>query len=201
MRFKGKLLQWYDDKAFGFIKPNSGGEDVFIHKTAFSNRQRIPKINDVITFSITKDNQGRYCADKATYSGEKLIKRQAKGVSKFSVYLSVSFLGLLILAVITNHMPGNLLIAYLVLSSVTFIVYALDKSKAQRGAWRTAESSLHLLALVGGWPGAAIAQQILRHKSKKRDFRIMFWFTVIINCTALIWLMSAQGAQLLLMLK
>lgn len=66
MRLKGKLIKWDDQKAFGFIAPNGGGDHVFIHKTAFSNRQRIPKINDTITFSISQDTQGRYCADEAT---------------------------------------------------------------------------------------------------------------------------------------
>ena len=60
MRLKGKLIKWNEDKAFGFIAPNGGGDHVFIHKTAFSNRKRTPKINDVITFSISKDKQGRY---------------------------------------------------------------------------------------------------------------------------------------------
>jgi cold shock CspA family protein len=60
MRMKGKLIKWNDDKAFGFIAPNGGGDHVFIHKTALSNRKRIPKINDVITFTISKDKQGRY---------------------------------------------------------------------------------------------------------------------------------------------
>ena len=69
MRLKGKLVNWNEKKAFGFIVPNGGGNHVFIHKKAFSNRQRTPKINDVITYSITKDNQGRYCADEATFLG------------------------------------------------------------------------------------------------------------------------------------
>jgi cold shock CspA family protein len=60
MRMKGKLIKWNDDKAFGFIAPNGGGDHVFIDKTALSNRKRIPKINDVITFTISKDKQGRY---------------------------------------------------------------------------------------------------------------------------------------------
>jgi cold shock CspA family protein len=94
MQLKGKLIKWNNEKVFGFIAPNGGGEHVFIHKTAFSNRQRTPQINNVITFSITKDNQGRFCADEAIFSGEKLIKRQAKSINKFSIYLSVIFLGI-----------------------------------------------------------------------------------------------------------
>ena len=201
MRLKGKLFKWNDEKAFGFIVPNGGGDHVFIHKNAFSNRKRTPQINDVITFSITKDKHGLYCADEATFSGEKLKKKQAKSISKFSIYLSVAFLGLMVAALSMNYIPKNLVLAYLGCSIVTFIAYAFDKSKAKRGAWRTPESTLHVFALIGGWPGAAIAQQTLRHKSQKRDFRIVFWLTVIVNCGALVWLTSSNGAHLLSMFK
>ncbi|MFC4281969.1 DUF1294 domain-containing protein [Thalassotalea piscium] len=60
---------------------------------------------------------------------------------------------------------------------------------------------LHILALLGGWPGAAVAQEILRHKAKKRDFRVIFWLTVMINCGALIWLMSKGSNALLVLLS
>jgi len=201
MRLKGKLIKWNEDKAFGFIVPNGGGEHVFIHKTALSNRKRTPKVNDVITFSITKDKQGRYCADDATFSGEKLKKKQAKSASKFSIYLSVIFLGLIVAAFFMDYIPKNLVLLYFGASIVTFIAYASDKSKAQRNAWRTPESTLHSLALIGGWAGAAIAQQTLRHKSQKRDFRSVFWLTVIVNCGTLAWLMSSNGAHLMSMFK
>jgi uncharacterized membrane protein YsdA (DUF1294 family)/cold shock CspA family protein len=201
MRLQGKLHKWNNEKAFGFITPNSGGDNVFIHKTAFENRRRTPKTNDVITFSIAKDQQGRYCAANAIYLGEKPIKKQTKGISKFSIYLSVTFLGLLMVALLLNSIPQTLALAYLALSVLTYMIYALDKSKAQRGAWRISETSLHFLALIGGWPGGAIAQQLLRHKSKKRSFRLVFLLTVIINCITLAWLTSASGEPLLRMLK
>jgi uncharacterized membrane protein YsdA (DUF1294 family)/cold shock CspA family protein len=201
MRLKGKLIKWNDEKAFGFIVPNGGGDHVFIHKSAFSNRQRTPQIKDIITFSITKDKQGRYCADEATFSGEKLKKKQARNVSKFSIYLSVIFLVLMMAALVIGRMPINLVLLYLGGSTLTFILYAYDKSKAKRGAWRTPESTLHLFALAGGWPGAAIAQQTLRHKSQKKEFRFVFWLTVIANFCALAWLMSPNGEQLLNIFK
>jgi len=201
MRLKGKLIKWDDEKAFGFIVPNGGGDHVFIHKSAFSNRQKTPQIKDIITFSITKDKQGRYCAGEATFSGEKLKKKQAKNVSKFSIYLSVIFLVLMMAALVIGRMPINLVLLYLGGSTLTFILYAYDKSKAKRGAWRTPESTLHLFALVGGWPGAAIAQQTLRHKSQKKEFRFVFWLTVIANFCALAWLMSSNGEQLMNIFK
>ncbi|MCW8831935.1 MAG: cold shock and DUF1294 domain-containing protein [Colwellia sp.] len=201
MRLKGKLINWKGDKGFGFIMPNGGGEHVFIHKTAFVNRQRTPKINDVITFSISKDKQGRYCANEASYSGEKLKKKQASKVNKFSIYLAVLYLIAIFGAFIFGYLPSFIALAYLALSMITFIVYAADKSKAKRGARRTPENTLHLLALLGGWPGAAIAQQTLRHKSQKRAFRIAYWLTVMINCGAFAWLLSPNGSNILTLLK
>lgn len=70
---------------------------------------------------------------------------------------------------------------YAVASLLTFVVYAIDKSAARRGTWRTSERTLHCLALVGGWPGALLAQQWLRHKSSKPKFRVVFWSTVALN--------------------
>jgi uncharacterized membrane protein YsdA (DUF1294 family) len=80
--------------------------------------------------------------------------------------------------------------AYAGMSLLTFIVYAMDKSAAEAGRWRTAESTLHLLALAGGWPGALLAQRWLRHKSAKRKFRVVFWATVLLNVTGLVLLGS-----------
>lgn len=82
-------------------------------------------------------------------------------------------------------------------SLVTFVFYALDKNAARKGAWRIPEAQLHLFALIGGWPGAMIAQQTLRHKSKKPSFRFVFWLTVLLNIAAVIWLLTPEGAAIL----
>jgi uncharacterized membrane protein YsdA (DUF1294 family) len=75
---------------------------------------------------------------------------------------------------------------YLALSAATLIAYAADKSAASSGAWRTPESTLHMLAVAGGWPGALLAQQFLRHKSTKQPFRQVFWATALLNVVGLV---------------
>jgi uncharacterized membrane protein YsdA (DUF1294 family) len=51
-----------------------------------------------------------------------------------------------------------------------------------------------MIALFGGWPGALVAQRVLRHTSSKASFQATFWATVLINCGVLGWLLTAKGA-------
>ena len=86
------------------------------------------------------------------------------------------------------------LFTYLGASILTFLTYMFDKSAARSNQWRTPERTLHLLGLIGGWPGALIAQKLLRHKTKKLSFRVVFWTTVLLNCSGLVWLLSYSGS-------
>lgn len=91
--------------------------------------------------------------------------------------------------------PKLVLGIYIGLSLATFLVYAWDKSAARRGAWRTSERTLHLLGVAGGWPGAVLAQNHLRHKSSKPSFRNIFWVTVVINCAVFAFLFTPDGLE------
>jgi uncharacterized membrane protein YsdA (DUF1294 family) len=63
--------------------------------------------------------------------------------------------------------------------------------------WRTYESTLHILGLIGGWPGALIVQRMFRHKNRKRKLHIVFWLSVTINCGLLVWPAAKPGATLI----
>ncbi len=123
--------------------------------------------------------------------------RRASGNGALGLLFAGVFLGFVAVAAMVGKLPLLLVGLYVLASLVTFAAYALDKSAAQKNQWRTQESTLHLFALLGGWPGAMAAQQILRHKSIKGSFRFVFWLTVIANCAALGWLMSPAGAPLI----
>lgn len=110
------------------------------------------------------------------------------------VIAAIACLALAAGAAFAGKLPFTILGLYLAASAIAFIAYALDKSAARKDQWRTPENTLHFFALVGGWPGALAAQGLLRHKSKKRSFQIVFWITVILNCGALAWLFSPWGA-------
>jgi uncharacterized membrane protein YsdA (DUF1294 family)/cold shock CspA family protein len=197
MRTKGKITTWNDEKGFGFITPISGGKQVFVHIKAFGNRNQRPGINQLVTYALSSDVKGRPCATKATLAGDRLPERVKSSIDSLLVIVAVVFLGIVGFSVLTAKMPPLVLVLYMAASLLTFIMYAIDKSAAQKGAWRTQESTLHLLSLVGGWPGALVAQQKLRHKSKKQSFRSAFWLTVLMNCGLFIWLLTPTGADTL----
>ena len=92
--------------------------------------------------------------------------------------------------IITSQQPMFITKVYAVIASVAFIAYVIDKAAAQGNRWRIPESTLHALALLGGWPGAMLAQTLLRHKSVNREFRLIFWMTVAINLLGLGWLVT-----------
>lgn len=70
---------------------------------------------------------------------------------------------------------GNLLLsiaAYvLAINALEFLAFAWDKHCARKGMWRISESTLLLLALIGGSLGAIAGQRVLRHKTRKEPFR------------------------------
>ena len=83
---------------------------------------------------------------------------------------------------------------------LTFIFYALDKSAAKNGKWRTSENTLHFLGIIGGWTGSLLAQRFLRHKTKKQPFKAILWMTIFLNLTFLAWLIYTQSYQQLISL-
>lgn len=115
--------------------------------------------------------------------------KRPQAVSLLSL-IPLLFLGALGLGAYLAFIPTPFIYTYLIASSLTLGVYAKDKAAARSGRRRTPERRLHLLAVAGGWPGAMLAQQWLRHKTVKHPFRLIFWLTVILNLGAAFLLLN-----------
>jgi len=108
---------------------------------------------------------------------------------------TIAFAGAFVILDLHWWMPA----LYGVMSVITFMAYGLDKAAARRAGPRTSEQTLLSLGLLCGWPGALVAQQVFRHKTRKRSFRRAFWRTVVLNVlllAAFITLATTQGWDL-----
>jgi len=197
MRYKGKIDSWKDDRGFGFIAPKPGGHKVFVHISSFLNRKRRPAGNEIVSYALKTDAKGRPQAVSVEFSDEPVSIVSPASWSKAALIFAAAFVSFVASATLIGRLPLAVLGIYLVTSVIAFIAYALDKSAAKNDKWRTPESTLHLFAAVGGWPGALAAQRLLRHKSKKQSFQIVFWGTVVLNCCVLGYLFTPSGAELI----
>jgi uncharacterized membrane protein YsdA (DUF1294 family) len=66
-------------------------------------------------------------------------------------------------------------------SSLAFGLYWDDKRSAEAARWRTRESTLHLVEIIGGWPGSFLGQRIFRHKIRKTRYQVVFWLIVVLH--------------------
>ena len=189
MRHQGRIAKWNDERGFGFISPSEGGGSVFVHISSFPRSDRRPSADEAVSYTLAFDAHGRPQANDVRFivgprSGSPMRQIPRSGIA-LPIAFAMSFLIALAALVAVGWLEMSWLALYYGASIITYGVYARDKTAAQNAGWRTPEPTLHLMSLVGGWPGALIAQVLLRHKTRKPSFLIGYWFTVIVNCIAL----------------
>ena len=197
-RFDGVVKSWNDERAFGFIEPAQGGQEIFVHITAFPRGDQPPQRNQRVSFEIELNRDGRKRVRNARLvrPAQAPRSRPPRAGAQWggaSLFVVPAFLVLYLVVALIWRVPNMVALVYLGLSAVCYVAYAADKLAAKYGGWRTKESTLLLIGLAGGWPGALLAQQFLRHKSVKASFRTAFWITVILNVMAFVALSSPQG--------
>lgn len=193
---RGEVSEWNDERGFGFIRPDTGGDRVFFHISAFTGRGIRPVAGTVVDYDATVGDKGV----KATRVSVRGANRNAPAVSRrgaWRVVVGLAALALVAGLVAVGMLPGVILPLYCGASLLLFLMYALDKRAARRSGRRTPESTLQMVALSGGWPGALIAQHVFRHKSVKASFQRVFWLVVVANGIAL-WLVSRPAGSAVL---
>jgi uncharacterized membrane protein YsdA (DUF1294 family)/cold shock CspA family protein len=200
MRFDGTIKTWNDDRGFGFIIPAQGGQEIFFHIKAFRSGGR-PQVGQAVTFEVELGPEGKKRAKvvEPLRSARPAVHRMREGPAQWgtSTYFAIpAFLVLYLVAAVLWRVPAWVAVVYVGASVLAFLIYAADKSAAVADTWRVSESTLLAIGLLGGWPGAIVAQQLLRHKSSKASFRSAFWGTVMLNVAAFLLVFSPLGKQL-----
>jgi uncharacterized membrane protein YsdA (DUF1294 family)/cold shock CspA family protein len=195
MRFDGKITSWDDDRGFGFIEPALGGEEIFVHVKAISRLRGRPRIAQLVSFEVERGAKGKKRAKnvepmRPAPRSRATSRAAATETGTATLFAIPAFLIIYLIVALLWHPSRVVAFIYLGFSAITYKMYASDKAAATRGSGRTPENTLHFIALLGGWPGALIAQQRLRHKSSKQPFRTVFWLTVVANVTAFVVLSS-----------
>lgn len=191
----GTISNWNEEKGFGFIYPKSGGKEIFVHISDYSRAHKKPCKGLEVEYLVSKDQKGRRCAAEVRpLNGHKKNSREIRQ-KILSILIFAGFAFVIYILFYSRLIPLAIVGLYAVMSVIAFAIYAKDKSAAGWGTRRTPENTLHTLSLLGGWPGAAVAQSFLRHKSKKLSFRFTYWVTVIVNCGALYWLVTPEGSM------
>ena len=174
----GKIVEWDSKRGFGFMQ--CGSARVFLHRRDFTGRRKDIELGDRISFLMGVDAQGRPCAKWAGHVGH------GGTLNDLHILLLV---GLIILpGIALSRITGQWMYAVGYLAGInllTFLFYLHDKWRARNKGWRIPEAHLHLLELLGGWPAAFLSQHILRHKTSKLSYQIIFWLIVVLyQCAA-----------------
>ena len=140
----------------------------------------------MVVYTLSQDQHQRTCAINVRFAAKDAVKKDAH-LERLSTVIVVSlFFWVLLLGTWIIPLTPWILVLYGISSSITYGLYALDKIRAQQGEWRISENTLHLLELAGGWPGALLAQEYVRHKTVKTSYQFTFWFMVGGNLVLLI---------------
>lgn len=151
----------------------------------------MPMVGDRLSFTVERGPDGRTRATHVRPTGTVASARRPR-LEPSAPWdpLSMAAIPLLLLVymgtAVATPVPAWWPLLYLLMSTLTFFVYAYDKSAAVRGERRISERTLLLLSLFSGWPGGLIARKWLRHKSSKPSFREGFRVTVLLNLVGFI---------------
>lgn len=190
----GVLQHWDDDRGFGFITDKKG-RDIFVHVSAFGRIRSRPKAGEKVLFRVEPDAAKGVRAvevERCWRPGHLLLPEFL-----FPVVLVALFYGGLWLLFQHNAFRFFLFAFLLLLAGLTFLAFGLDKRAALNERQRVPEKTLHVLSLLGGWPGGLLARPVFRHKTRKQPFSAIFWLVIVINLVALgAFLFSPQTAAL-----
>ncbi|ENU29078.1 hypothetical protein F991_03208 [Acinetobacter sp. CIP-A165] len=199
MRDQGRLVEWFDDKGYGFIQPNDAKKErVFLHIKDFVRTGPRPIVGCALDYLVILDERGRYRAQQVVYlKASQVIEHKAApvrpttatGWSPMKVGIGV-YIVFMVIASFSKLLPPFTLLFVSLMNALSYWLYSQDKEAAQLGNRRIPEQTLHIVDSLGGWCAGWLAQQKLRHKTQKQPFRKIYFCTIAFHILLICWLIS-----------
>lgn len=195
MRANGKIVDWDSASNSGYALAKAGGSRVFIEAKDFEDSGYKAVIGQQIKFEISEPKRGKPIGKSIQFVGPKIAKRKLPilGLVWGAIVTIAGLIGWLL---ISQALPKALIIYYGAVSVISFISYYIDKRAARKDLWRIRERTLQLWSMLGGWPGALLAQGMFRHKIRKLSFMVIFWGIVGLHLSLLFYYLTAEGEVL-----
>ena len=185
---KGFIVMVNPKDGYGFIRPeanrNIEGKDVHFALRQVEGHKNVRQ-GQAVSYYVTRSDKGVTAIKVRPGSALSIpyLKFLIIGIASALLLLA----GLVIVFNQPSSLPVWLALWVVAFSIATYGVYAYDKGQAQSGGLRVPEPVLHLMEALGGTPGAFIAQRVIHHKNKKKQYQVVFWLIVAAQATVLIW--------------
>ncbi len=181
----GTISEWDAEKGQGFITVSGQPKRIFFQLADVSRKGHSPKVDEYVRFHVTKD----------VYGSIRATDIETPTSFNFSSAIAVWFASVLCASVYLFEYSLIATVFYFLVSAITYAIYAFDKSAEQHGGWRIPLFSLYFLSLIGGWPGALLAQGFLYYRYHDDLFKVLLWFTALANFTLYCWTLSPHGNE------
>ena len=208
MRKQGTIVQWRESRSFGLIRATDSKTDVMFRGRDFSGQPAqglAVEFDEVLLGGRALHAHGVTPVDTAmaaatprrakaasVHLGDDLRPKQKRRGATPALLGIVAYYGLLVGATVTDRISVPMLIAVPIFNLFVFFLYWHNKDAARRGGMRLHEDLLHVLAALGGWSGAWLAQRLLRYKPTTPWFERTYWIATGIHNVALLgWLFLA----------
>ena len=190
MRYQGKITQWNDKRGFGFVTTNGTGDRYFFHISELQSSTLRPETGKGVTYEIANTHGKKPSALKVRYTGVTPVRRPNQG-RPWGWTPDAAIAGAQVVVpvwlVVSGKLPATLLAVMGGMSLIAFVMYNIDKRRAERDDRRIPERNLQLVGLIGGWLGALSAQLLFRHKSSKPPYVHAFRLRGVLTIAAMLW--------------
>lgn len=212
MRKSGTVVRWEEARGVGVIRGSDTPTDVIFRGRDFEGTpaQGLAVEYDEVVLGgrsvhatairvadaamAAASPEGRRASARRPADASRRPDRQRRRGATPVVIGIVAWFGALVAATVAGRLAVPVLLALPLYNLFVFFLYWHNRHARSRGATHIPEDALHVLAALGGWPGAWLAQRLLRYQPATAWFHRAFWIAVGVNVAWLAGWLLLGGA-------